>query len=117
MQTSPHGVREAVYSYRYAVLVVDRFIDSYSRVINFVAKKLWMDPKELRDMLVNQFMHKNARWNVTRDMFKKIDRQDLYDELSVYDKETFVKYLTCVKSLSEDWLIDHEKLRKDLKKS
>jgi hypothetical protein len=105
----PHKVR---YPYLYAESVVDSFIDSWGRVTIFVAKKSGMTPSAFRNLLVKTFMYRNGRWNVTRDLLKYIDRHNLYNEMAFYDRSDFQKYLTCVKSLVEDDLIDSEKLQK-----
>jgi hypothetical protein len=101
-----------VYSYRFASKVVTDFEEKYARVVLFVGEKLQMLPEEFRNYLVNQFQHNNRRWNVTREALKLIDKHDQYEMLGKLTPSEFVQYVTCVKSLAVDWLLDHESLDK-----
>jgi len=104
--------RHSVYSRDYAEKIIQQFIDSYARVLIFVAKKLRIDPKTFRDILINAFIYRNASWNCLRDALKYIDKHDLYKELSSYHGEVFKNYLTDVKYIVTDTLIDEKKLDK-----
>jgi hypothetical protein len=107
INSTPSPVR---YPYLYAENIVDKFIDSYSRVCIFVAKKSGIDPKRFRMLLIAAFMYRNKRWNIVRDMLKYIHRRELYDEMSFFDPPDFRKYLTHLKYFIEEELIDAGKL-------
>lgn len=93
------------YSYEYSATIVDRFLDSYSRVLIFVSKKLRMDPRDLRKYLIKLFQSNQPRWRITRDTLKQIEKYDMYTDMAKLSREDFIKYYTCVKSLVEDdWM-------------
>lgn len=93
------------YSYEYSANVVDSFLDSYARVLIFVAKKLKMDPRELRKRLIKIFQSNQPRWYITRETLKRIEKYDMYHDMAKLSREDFIKYYTCVKSLVEDdWM-------------
>ena len=96
------GTQVRGYPYLTAARAIDGFVDCYSRATCFLAKKLQLSPMDLRKILIKQFMYMNARWNVTRDIIKWIDREDMFDELARLEYKLFVKYLTSVKTLVED---------------
>lgn len=106
---SPH--RAPHYPREYSASVVDKFLDNYARVHIFVARMIGKDPKEFREALIRAFMYRNARWNVTRDVLKYVHNQDLYAVLKALSLPDRTIYLTAVKTLCEDFLIDSEKLR------
>ena len=107
----PHRTR---YPYLFAESVVDNFLDKYSRVVIFVARKLEMPPKHLRYLLIKTFMLHPAKWNAVRDTLKTVEQQQLYGVLCTLDAENVANYLTCVKTMCEDSLIDEKKLNKFL---
>lgn len=100
------------YPFLYSVRIVEDFIIKYSRATCFIAKKLDMDPRDLKLELTKLFMYKNRCWNVWRETIKYIDIHNMYGYLQVYDRSNFIKYLTCIRSLETDFLIDSEKLNK-----
>lgn len=101
-----------VYSLEYAHEVIDQFVDKLGRATAFFANKLGYDAIDFRRLLVNLFRYRNARWNVVRDCIKYFDKYDLYDDVRQYDAENFRIWLTSVKTLVEDDLIDRKKLGK-----
>lgn len=109
---SSPSLRQKVYAFRFAVTVVDAFLESYGRVHIFVARKLQIDPIVLKNMLINAFMFRNARWQVIRETFKRIHNLDLYDEMSWMDAGQARKYLTSISSLVEDDLIERDLFEK-----
>lgn len=100
------------YPYFYSASIVDSFIDSYSRATYFLAKKLGYDPKDFRMTLIKLFMSGSPRWNITREVIKKVENWNMYNELMTYDRSGVLKYLTSVRTMVEDELIDKEILHK-----
>lgn len=111
----PH-TRSTVYAFRYSEGVIDAFMEKYSRVCNFVCKKVGLTAQDFKMRLVSSFMYHNAKWNVARETLKYIDKWNLYNEAAFLERPDFLKYLTAVQSLCEDLLIDTENLRKDVEK-
>ncbi len=100
-------LKSSVYSWEYSEWVVDGFINKYSRVMTFVAKKLGMPMKHVRLYYVDLFRSKNAKFQILRETLKRIHKQDLYADLARLDRADFLKYLTSVRTLVEDdWLDD-----------
>lgn len=98
------------YSFSYSESVVDSFLDHYARAANFICSKLRINPLVFRIRLIKLFMDNQPRWRVTRDALKIIEREDLYCDMRQLTREECLVYLTSIKTLAEDWLIDHEKL-------
>jgi hypothetical protein len=71
-----------------------------------------MEPIELKKALISLFRYNNQRWNVVRDVIKKVEKSNMYAGLSGYYGEALKNYLTCVRYEVEDSLIDSGKLRK-----
>lgn len=111
MPSSTH-TPSIVYPYLYAVHVIEEFEQKYSRVINFTAKMLGMDPKDFRDNLVKCFMYRNGRWNSLRETLKYVDKHDLYDHIAGFELEDRKLYLNYVKYFVQDKLIDDKNLLK-----
>lgn len=102
--------RPHAYPYLYSEGVIDEFLKNYSRVVLFVSKKCHMSAKEFRFNMIKCFMYRNSRWNVLRETLKYIEKHQLYSDMAFYHGPDFEKYLTAVRSLVEDSLIDNEKL-------
>ena len=112
---STTSLRESVYSFRCAQQAVNGFAHKYARVINFVAKKLFIEPKSFLDLLIKVFMRDNASWNILRETLKRIDKYNMYGELQPYFGENMIKYLTSVKcDVIDDWLEDKISIRTGL---
>lgn len=101
MQSSFHP-HSGHYSYGYSANVVDSFMDSYGRVCIFVAKKLYMEPKDFRVSMITAFMDHNTAWQRAREVLKYIHNLDLYDTLSGLTRAECLKYLTVVKVMADD---------------
>lgn len=110
MKYNSHSL-PSTYPYHYSEQVIAEFENKYARVMLFISKKLGFTPKYFRLMLINAFMNHNGHWNVVRETLKYVDRHDLYGLIATMTKEEAVKYLTSVRTIVEDWLIDDEKLR------
>lgn len=110
MLSSP--IRQKVYDFRFSVSVVDAFLENYGRVHIFVSKKLHRDPMVMRNLFINAFMYRNARWQVLRETLKRVHNQNLYDQIADLTAEETRKYLTCISSLVEDDLIERDLFEK-----
>ena len=103
-------VQHPVYSWEYSREVVDQFLKDYARVTIHVGKLLGLSPTEMRESLVKAFRYHNTRWKVLRETLKYIDKEGLPTILSRLGREDRLVYLTAVRSLVEDDMIDGEKL-------
>lgn len=102
---TPHPtgtLKQAVYAFRYSADVVESFIEKYSRATIFISKKLGITPKEFKYSLINLFMKRNAKWNMTREVIKRVHNQNLYPVLSPLSRDEFLKYLTVVRVIIDD---------------
>ena len=106
MKTFSNHISPVRYPYFYSESVVNKFIDKHSRVTVFIAKKLHKDPRDFRYTLIKLFMDRNGAWNSTRDTIKYIEKHDLYAMIDSLSYENVKKYLTGVKYLVQDSLID-----------
>lgn len=102
------------YPYDYSYRVVQAFLDSYGRAAIFIGKKLGMSPAEMRDSLVICFAHRPARWNALRDTIKVVEKQDLYAAMRRMTKAECIDYLTAVRSLVDDDMLDRAEMRNSL---
>lgn len=100
------------YPYFYAESVVYKFIDKYSRVVHFIAKKIGMEPSEFTMLMIKLFMYQNGAWNSIRDTLKYVDKHRLIDEIAHYSRIDTLNYLTKIKYIVQDSLIDKELLLK-----
>lgn len=101
-----HSTHTPVYSWQFAHDVVWNFLESYSRVTIFFAKKLGIEPKEYTNQLIEIFRYKNVRWRILREVMKYVQKHGLMDELSRYSRKDFIKYLTSVRWEVEDLYLD-----------
>lgn len=102
--------RESVYSYRSADHAVRDFMIKRARVILFICKTTSIDVKSFRISSIKLFMYRNRSWNVFREVIKRLDTAEEMDYFVHLEWADRPKYLTFVKHMAEDWLIDHEKL-------
>lgn len=90
---TPHPVHYK-YPYIWSAGVIDRFIDSYSRVVHFAAKKLWIDDRDFRSKLITTLMLAPKQWRLIRETLKRIQNNNLFDELAQFSRKEFLYYLT-----------------------
>jgi hypothetical protein len=97
---------QTTYSYGYSAKIIEEFVEKYARATIFVARKLGFTPREFKHSLIVLFQFRNGKWNSVRDTLKYIDKHRLYGEIQGYEYTIFLKYLTSVRSLVEDILLE-----------
>lgn len=95
------------YPLEYSRDIVESFVQKYARATIYIAKRCGMSPRDFKWSLIKLFRFNNGRWNSVRDTVKYVQRWQLWEEAGRYDFTAFQKYLTCVKTLAEDNLMDN----------
>lgn len=94
------------YPFHYSARIVEKFVEKYARATIFCAKKLGISPREFKWSLIVLFAKSNNRWNSVRDAIKYVEKNNMYNYLSKYDADMLAKYLTFVRYICEDSLLE-----------
>jgi len=98
------------YSFDFSADVVDNFICKYWRATATVGTSLGLSTSDMRRSLINAFMRNQPRWKCLRDTIKRCTEPEQLALLRCLSKTEAIKYLTSVRSIAEDYLIDHGEL-------
>lgn len=83
-------------------------MQKYARVVLFVAYVYEREPWELREKLKKVFMENNVKWNVIRDMLKRLQNREDLAYLRTLDKEKAKTYIHMLRTFAEDSAIEPE---------
>ena len=100
--------RHSTYSYRYASDVVHAFVQKYARVLVLISYIYQVDKKELVEKLKYLFMKNNTKWNVVRDLLKRVQNREDMDYLRSLPRLQAQSYIHMLRSFAEDSVIEPE---------
>lgn len=95
--------RTPIYSFAYARVAVESFVEKHARATIFLAGIYESDNKAFVRRLVMLFQYRNRAWNQYRDLIKWVDFDYRMDEIRGLPEENRLDYLKSVKSLVDDY--------------
>lgn len=101
--------RNAGYSFRYSVDVIEKFLDYHWRVTEILRKKTKVNTQALKMYLVDIFMHDQVRWRAVKETFKHVGSNEMLAEMKRWSGPEIIEYITYIKLVEKKNITESKK--------